>query len=194
MIKFGLVLLIFGIPFAVIGAIALISSDALLTYVEPVICEENETLTRTARSTGRPNEEVINFYCRKDDGGELVPANNEFMLVFGALFLPIALAILLIIVGSVRSRNENTFTLNEVSHTQWTVDQPVHYKVTTSTSTQDVDTIIQTILSSLKTSGTKQLTLKEKLQQLKEAYDAGLITYAEFELRKDRILDEIAED
>ena len=197
MIKAGIILFILSIFFVVIGAIFIIGSEDAVDILDPYICGDNEDLVRTSTPTGRPNEQSIGFYCEKEDGGERVSADGKMMLAFGALFIPMLFSILLMIIGSARGANDNmqADALQAQFAEQFGNSTATTYSISTSTNTHDVDAVIATVLDNFKeVNSTQQLTLKEKLEQLREAYDAGLISYEEFELRKDRVLDEIAED
>ena len=197
MIKAGIILFILSIFFVVIGAIFIIGSEDAIDILDPYICGDNEDLIRTSTPTGRPNEQSIGFYCQKEDGGELVNADGKMMLAFGALFIPMLFSILLMIIGSARGSNDDTQAeaLQRKFAERFGNTTATTYSISTSTNTHDIDAVIATVLDSVKgVNSTQQLTLKEKLEQLKEAYDAGIISYEEFELRKDRVLDDIAED
>ena len=200
MFRFGWILFMFGMFFGIGGSIYLSVSDNALPLMETYFCEEDETLIRTSRQTY--NGESINFYCEHEDGGVRRSVDDKFFLAIGVLLVPLMISLIFIIWGGINlaQRQQKNTMQQAFGQNSPYIDPNGNIYVKSSSASvgdaTDVDAVIRafTQQSSTNLSSVQTLTLKQKLEQLQEAYDAGLITYFEFNERKDRVLDEIAED
>lgn len=192
----------FGVILSIIligaGAFLMISEETGDPILEEWFCPENDTFVRTS-SPAIDGGTNINFYCEDDDGGALNSIDGQVLLV---IFVPIgvlAVSIIVMVMGTVRnaSRAQRSFMQN---YTLPTNSGMANVSVTTQSYTTSIDDPeLKNMLGSLMAKAqhlqpNQATTLKDKLRQLQEAYDEGLIDHAEFERRKDAILDEIVED
>lgn len=199
MFKLGWLLFVIGMIVGMAGAFYMAGSEDALPLLEGYFCQDNETLIRT--STATYDGDSINFYCEKNDGGARTSADGKFFLALGIVFLPLIISIPLIFIGGFRSAKRTqqqvlsglggqSFTYTDGSGQVFVRSG----KVPTGDFT-DVNSMINAVMSGAQgLNNSQKLTLKQKLEQLQEAYDSGLINYDELQIRKDRVLDEIAED
>ncbi|MEQ8674729.1 MAG: SHOCT domain-containing protein [Aggregatilineales bacterium] len=198
MFKLGWLLFVIGMIGGMAGAFYMAGSEDALPFLEGYFCQDNETLIRTSTETYDGN--AINFYCEKNDGGARTSADGQFFMALGLVFSPLILSIPLIIIGGIRySRRTQqqvmSGVLGQMQYTDGSGQVFVKSSKIPAGNFTDVNSMINAVMAGAKDLNTSQkLTLKQKLEQLQEAYDSGLITYDELQIRKDRVLDEIAED
>ena len=188
MAQLGCLLLILSLVLGVGGIIAVVATDVAIPILEPLFCEENDTLIRTTRPTYEG--ESINYYCVDDDGGAQTSVDGKLFLVVLGLLAPLPLGIILMVAGSVRQTKrtvQDNLQRYGVPITSGGVT--VQSYTTSSGDLSDFDEMLGPLMEKAKrVNVNNQMTLKEKLSQLQDAYDAGLIDRAEFDARKDQIL------
>jgi len=188
MAQLGCLILIIGIIVGVGGVIAILATDVGTPVLESLFCPENDSLIR--ESTPTYDGESIRFYCVDDDGGARTNIDGQVILLAFGLLAAIPVGILMMVVGSVRQAKN----VMQNNLQQYGVPGVQSY-TTTSSDLSDFNEMLGPLMAKARrVNASNQMTLKEKLGQLQEAYDAGLIDRAEFDLRKELILDELVED
>lgn len=201
MLKIGWLLFVVGMLFGMGSMVFMITSESSNPLIEGLICQENESLVRTSRPA-YDGGQSINFYCQKDDGGERINVDGKFFLLVAIGFIPLMVSIPLIIIGSFRTAGRVQKTVMDtvlnpgVGFGDGTTSQVfVNNQRVPVSNMKDINAVLGAVMQRAgNLNDTQKLTLKQKLEQLQEAYDAGLITYDELQTRKDRVLDDIAED
>lgn len=195
--KVGCLGLAFSIILVVVGMILVLGTDVAVPFLEPIFCPENDTLIRETSPSydDDGSGENVDYYCIDDDGGARTNMGGQLMLVVFALFAPMIFFILLLTLGGGNKTRQQAMQMLQ------------NYASTTDGSTVDLrnmpnadkNAILQEILGAQMTKleqmqPNQQLTLKQKLLQLRDAYDEGLIDGNEYERRKEAILDDLIED
>lgn len=189
---FGIILSIFLIAG---GAFLLISEEVGGPIIEDLFCPENDTFVRTSRPA-QDGGENINFYCRDDDGGALNNIDGQVLLLIFAPLGVLALSIVFTAIGGSRraTKAQQTFLQNYTLPTGNNI-QAKSYSYTANINDPELKAILGPLITQAQqVQPNQQLTLKEKLLQLRDAHDEGLIDSVEYERRKEAILDELIED
>jgi hypothetical protein len=201
MLKFGWLLFVIGILFTIGGAFFLASSDEALTFLEPYYCEDGETLIRTSRYDSYDNSTIINFFCQ-GLGDNPRNVDLQFFLTILVIMIPLDISLIMIILGGVRQTQEkqkNAAGLvfgNGVAYRKQ--DMPITVSRTVENINADdmpeIKDLIREALQKNNLNVQQELTLTQKLEQLRDAYNSGVLTHDEYERNKERILQEFAEE
>jgi hypothetical protein len=145
--------------------------------MDPLICPaEDETVTLRQRPSYRGGVN-ISFECIDAEGAASEPAFAVYLVLFMAwCWIPIVPFILLIISGglSLRSRIQSGGLI--------------------ITLPSNINSGGGTLLGGVNPSGGANLSLKDRLQQLEDAYHAGLLTGDQYEQAKQKVLDSLSGD
>jgi len=185
MAQLGCLIVIIGIIVGVGGVIAMLTTDVGIPVLEVLFCPENDTLIRETTPTFQ--NESVRFYC-VDDGGARTSINSRVIFLALGLVAVIPVGLLMMVIGGLRQPEK--MRPEDFKNSGMTIRS---YTVRNSLS--DFDDMLGPLMEKARrVNASNQMTLKEKLGQLQEAYDEGLIDLAEFEKRKVLILDELVED
>lgn len=173
MMRIGIVSLILSIGLVVAGFILILATDTMLEPLSTILCPTNQTLSRETSSFR--GETDVTFYCVNDDGVHQNEVTGWVVLMMFGLFIPMVISILLVVVAGVgKTRRAVEVVAGSYGAREDVLDplanQARHVNV-----------------------GVGEPTLQNKLQQLKDAYEAGLINKWEYDDRKEQILDEFTE-
>ncbi|QPC82983.1 SHOCT domain-containing protein [Phototrophicus methaneseepsis] len=203
MLKYGWLLFVMGMLFTVGGAFYIASSEAALDFLEPYYCEEGESLIQTNRYDPYDNSTIINFFCEGADGARR-SADWQFFLTILLLMAPLGVSLILIILGSIQQANAKKKNAEGLVFGTGVVyrkeDGPIDVSGQAEDHSLDASEIKDLIKEALQQNNLnvhppqQELTLKQKLEQLRDAYNAGVLTYDEYERNKERILQDFAEE
>jgi hypothetical protein len=145
------------------------------------LCEEYETITSTRSITNGTNS-TTSYYCADREGTVKKEITGQLIIIFfGVLMAPLLVGVGLIIVSAqsgskqrtkVRAFDDNTFQVYTTS--------------TTTRMTDEQAEMVQRVMDAFTGSGSN---LTNRLQQLKDAYDKGLISQQEYEQTRRTILE-----
>jgi len=164
MIRLGIFLIVVGTVVGFGSMAVILGTDEAIPILEPLFCDDNDTLIRETRADFEG--EIIDYYCVDDDGGERTNvAGKLFLVIFGLIgILPIGA--FMTVFGTMRK------TKQEAQENLQKYGVPIQSGGVTVQSDNP---------------------LQDKLRQLQEAYDAGLIDRAEYDSRKKLLLDNFVE-
>jgi len=175
MYRLGLVLFVIGLVGAMLIWSLIVSDDAGVSTIEPVLCSGNDILVRVNDSTPR-SLEIIRFYCVNDDGGERSEVSNLIYMAMGLMAVVAIIGLVMALIG--RARQRRTQLPQAWIQGNMVGGQPIN---------------VQSMMTQ-QGSHDNNSKLQEKLAQLKESYDAGLIDRFEYDSRKKLLLDNFVED
>lgn len=188
MLNLGCFLLPVSIILIVVGMILVLATDVAIPVLEPLFCSEEETLIRTSTANYEGGQN-INYYCVDDVTGDRTSMDGQLFLVIGALFAPMILSILFLVIGGTRQSTNMAQTLIQQQASQMGRATGATPDFTSMTPKE-----MMAWMGTVKNiQPAQELSLKDKLQQLRDAYDEGLIDRAEFDKRKDALLDELSD-
>lgn len=176
MAKLGCLLIIL----AVTGLIAIVvvpvlpflnNSPQVDNFLQPLLCQQGETVRRDQYSYTdfEGTSYSMNVYCMGDDEVERDVSTRWFVIGMVAFLAPFLIGLFTFIFGVNRyTRNRvATLTTPSIGNTDW------------GSGVMSVNTV----------ASSSKPTLTERLKELQEARDAGLISAIEFDRARQQILD-----
>lgn len=195
MIRFGIISLFLSIALIVAGFVLVLATDSMLEPLSPFLCPTDQSLSReTSSFRGETN---VFFYCVNDDGIAQKEITGWIVLTMFVLFVPMVISILLIVAGAQRKARRvvgGALNLDDGAVIVGGV-KVKHSQEILSGSFDDLGDALEPLIAQARQMrvNVDEPTLREKLQQLKDAYDAGLINKWEFDDRKQQVLDDLTE-
>jgi hypothetical protein len=179
--------------------------DNVLQIVEPLFCADGWRLDAERYSSNRGGTSV-DFYCVRGDERE--DANMRFLLfVLGVIGVPVVMLIVSL-AGGRGNKRKNVMQPQSQTYVHNFSDGSGQMQVSVMQLDPSQVSSLDTSPIEMTPDGVKvnfggtpmvvqhgdNLTLTERLRQLQEAYDAGLLTREEFEKTRQQILSDHAEN